>query len=101
MALSAEAQTKVSQRWTVTQKQCATQPPDPGRSQASAGTHLFKNKRTRQTQKGITKNALLYCTKVLALSGALEEEEEESGDSCTHTDAATQDAGWKQPLTGS
>lgn len=40
-----------------------------GCSQATAGTHLFKNERTRQTQKGITKNALLYCTKILAISG--------------------------------
>ena len=32
--------------------------------------------------------------------GTPEEEVEEYGDSCTHTDAATQDVGWKQPLTG-
>lgn len=32
--------------------------------------------------------------------GDPEEEVEEYGDSCTHTDAATQDVRWKQPLTG-
>lgn len=32
--------------------------------------------------------------------GAPTEEGEEYGESCAHTDAATQDVGQKQPLTG-